>query len=543
MSTTIEPEKPESTTSKSEKIEPTITNSENLEPTTSMPESLKPTTKPEKLESTTSITEKIVSTTTKPEIPESITSKPEKIEPTTSNSGSIKPTTSKPEKIEPTTTEPEKPESTTPIPEKLEPTTNEPEKMELTTSKPESLKPTTEQEKIEPTTSKPESLKPTTKPEKIETTTSKPVKPESTTSEVKTNEHSIYSTSVNNPKTEAILTTISNHINLTSIASTEARNNIKTTIVENKIETTTGITDYAPVNAIVVALSHFLKYNSYCSFYIHFLSINGFIFAPSLIMLVNLIRNNTNLRILENREANCDKVDDDTIKAAYLCKVVGDVSTATSIKIENEYNFAGQNVTVIGVSPIAHTLMENVQNANGDYDELLNSKIYVLDHSYITSYNKNKTFDITGIIDDQTEPLEKNDLILKVNTKKANEITESDLNCTIININGSYYSLNCQGESNILYDLQSSISSIDNDFLVVNFDQNTTSELIFSNSYRFYNNNSGSLSAGAIVAIVLAILIASASVIILALVFRRRKKQKKEKTVESTIVDLKSSNL
>ncbi len=49
-------------------------------------------------------------------------------------------------------------------------------------------------------------------------------------------------------------------------------------------------------------------------------------------------------------------------------------------------------------------------------------------------------------------------------------------------INGSNYTLNCKGEKNILYDLQNAISIIDNDILIVNFDENVTSEIKFGDS-------------------------------------------------------------
>ena len=107
-------------------------------------------------------------------------------------------------KMEPTTIEPE---STTSKSEKLEPTTSKPEKLEPTTTKPKELEITTsEPEKLEPTTSSPEKLKPTIP-------------------EVKTTDYSIATTSINNPET------ISNHINLTSIASEEIKTS--TTIIKN----------------------------------------------------------------------------------------------------------------------------------------------------------------------------------------------------------------------------------------------------------------------------------------------------------------------
>ena len=69
--------------------------------------------------------------------------------------------------------------------------------------------------------------------------------------------------------------------------------------------------------------------------------------------------------------------------------------------------------------------------------------------------------------------------------------------------------MNCLGKNNILYNLQSAVSFFNNDTLLINFDENITSEIIFdtSSSYIFRKKDTSGLAAGAIIAIILVLLI------------------------------------
>ena len=42
---------------------------------------------------------------------------------------------------------------------------------------------------------------------------------------------------------------------------------------------------------------------------------------------------------MQTHEAICKKVDDNLLKAAYLCNIEADISNLGSIKIEKEFNF------------------------------------------------------------------------------------------------------------------------------------------------------------------------------------------------------------
>ena len=249
--------------------------------------------------------------------------------------------------------------------------------------------------------------------------------------------------------------------------------------------------------------------------------------------------NNRLLRILQEQEAFCEKVGDDTEIVAYECKANGDVSTVNSIKIEPVFNFTLQDVKVISISPIAHTFMKNVQNATGEDDKYFKTHLYLLDHSIITENDKYNIFNISGIIDGKKPNITTNDLILQVNVEKYQEILEAEINCTIIEINGSNYTLNCTGEKNILYDLQSAVSIINDDLLLVNFDENITSEVMFGSNWRRYNiNDSNSINGGIIALIVIILLIALATVITLVLLRNKIFRKTENNAVESTVVKI-----
>ena len=83
--------------------------------------------------------------------------------------------------------------------------------------------------------------------------------------------------------------------------------------------------------------------------------------------------------------------------------------------------------------------------------------------------------------------------------------------------------MNCLGEKNILYNLQSEVSFFNNDILLINFDENTTSEIIFDTSresFIFRKKDISGLNAGVIVSFILVVVFVLAVVI---LVFFREK--------------------
>lgn len=183
--------------------------------------------------------------------------------------------------------------------------------------------------------------------------------------------------------------------------------------------------------------------------------------------------------------------------------------------------------------------MENIQEAEGQYDSLLKAIIYVLDYSIVKTNYKNKTFNIIGIINEPKPTFDKINLTLIITVEKDKNKIKAESNCTIIDIIGDNYTLNCEGENKILYNLQSAVSFIDKDLLVINFEKNTTSEIIFrSNSIRYGRKGLKKLSAGTIVAIVLVTIISVASIIGLIL-FIKKNKSKNYSINDSTITKFK----
>ena len=87
--------------------------------------------------------------------------------------------------------------------------------------------------------------------------------------------------------------------------------------------------------------------------------------------------------------------------------------------------------------------------------------------------------------------------------------TEEEINCNIIYLTGNNYNLNCELNDNNNYDLEGSISILENKILFVKFSNNDTniiSEPTENTEYsyrRYYKNSSKKLSAGAIIAIIL----------------------------------------
>ena len=75
--------------------------------------------------------------------------------------------------------------------------------------------------------------------------------------------------------------------------------------------------------------------------------------------------------------------------------------------------------------------------------------------------------------------------------------------------------------------------------MLINFDENITSEIIFSSdSYKYRKKDLGNMSAGAIVAIVFILLIVLAIVVTLFFLGKKRFRKKNENAQDSAVVDL-----
>ena len=190
-------------------------------------------------------------------------------------------------------------------------------------------------------------------------------------------------------------------------------------------------------------------------------------------------------------------------------------------RLENFIANCTLNETNRQTLPLAEMLFDNFLEADKKYGNLFSNKkfIYILNNSTIEKI-KSKKIEINGNIDgDKPKIFVKNkDLILIVNTESESETENktTELNCTVGDIKGDNYTLICNITENIKYDLQNSLSIIDSEILLINFDNNENNVVLNETeklNFRNYRKKSKGLSTGAIVSIILASIVVVASVI------------------------------
>ena len=228
----------------------------------------------------------------------------------------------------------------------------------------------------------------------------------------------------------------------------------------------------------------------------------------------------TYLRRLENFIANCTLNETNRQKFTYY-NCIAEIPTANINQIKlREFN-PENGIKLVGITPLAEMLFDNFLEADKKYGNLFSNKkfIYILNNSTIEKI-KSKKIEINGNIDgDKPKIFVKNkDLILIVNTESESETENktTELNCTVGDIKGDNYTLICNITENIKYDLQNSLSIIDSEILLINFDNNENNVVLNETeklNFRNYRKKSKGLSTGAIVSIILASIVVVASVI------------------------------
>ena len=273
------------------------------------------------------------------------------------------------------------------------------------------------------------------------------------------------------------------------------------------------------------------------SFYIYFISVKNFLFSQKMIFHV-LINNNSYLRLLQNYLVECNKVTNDNIKVKYLCKTEVTNSDIKRIICLKDFNFINQNnAKVIGITPIAQRYIDNLQNIEDK--DLFDYNIYILNNAINNKYDNN-LFNISGIISEKPN-FGLINLILITNAKSENETTtEEEIDCNIVEIKDLNYALNCSAKENINYDIQSSVSFIDNDnILLINFDNNTNSTLTIENREnfhgRYYRNNSGLSSTSLFLILFFSILVPIILFILIFIIIRRKMKKRSSQVMDSTL--------
>ena len=167
--------------------------------------------------------------------------------------------------------------------------------------------------------------------------------------------------------------------------------------------------------------------------------------------------------------------------------------------------------------------------------------LYILDHSYYNKYETN-LMNITGTMTQKPKTnLHNMNINLMFNLESDTKIT-SESSCVISKINSNTYILNCELNENIEGDLQSSISFInDQEILLVNFDGGKNTMIKVNNANKLYISKSSStdLEAGAIIAIILTCAVVLAAIIGIIIYLKHKKNNiKKAKEANDSIVSM-----
>ena len=273
---------------------------------------------------------------------------------------------------------------------------------------------------------------------------------------------------------------VSNSVNIPTIPTTSTNQISNETIPTiPKYPTTIIVTTnkptetiYKDTSLILLGFSHYNKFDSYFSFYIYFSLLKGSIYSNDLKFPVQ-ITYNTNLRLLQNNEAICTLKDKTNQKILYLCQVQTETQNIDNIKIIPEFNFILHTPSV-DISPFANNYINNIQNVQNKLN--INSNIYILKNPKINK-GKNRTFNISSIINEPSPKFQKVDLVLTINMENENKTT--DINCNVIDINNNNYIIQCKVNENKNYTLQNGISVIEDEILLINFDDYNDSRISF----------------------------------------------------------------
>ena len=284
---------------------------------------------------------------------------------------------------------------------------------------------------------------------------------------------------------------------------------------------------------ILFGFNSFKLSSSTISFYVLFTKILNDIYSN--LMKAHLLIN-YNEGIKEEKEIDCYLKKTNNIKiTSYFCETEIKNSNVKQAQINPNFNFVNQNnITVVGSTPFARMFMNNLQYIDDKYDNLENSFVYILDHSVYNKYSIYK-YNITGIIEQEPKSkLENKNINLMVNLESESEIAKES-NCTIIKIKENSYTLNCKLNDNVKADLQSAISFInDEEILLVNFD-NGNSTITKNNPYeKYFFSKTSPLKSGGIVAIILPIIFVLAAIIGIIIYLKNKKKHDKNESSSKT---------
>ena len=146
-------------------------------------------------------------------------------------------------------------------------------------------------------------------------------------------------------------------------------------------------------------------------------------------------------------------------------------------------------------------------------------------------------FNVTGEIEDPKPKLDNKALLLMINLENS-EKSVIQVQCNISNISRNDYILNCKSNETFKGELQSGVSFIDeNDILLLNFadiNESMIKEKTENNKRLFMKTGESKLGAGAIVGIIIPIIVIVA--LIAFLIFQLRKKNKRVANDSDSII-------
>ena len=243
---------------------------------------------------------------------------------------------------------------------------------------------------------------------------------------------------------------------------------------------------------------------------IHFISLNKNIKSLTIVHPIN-IKYKTKLRNLNSEEmiSTCFMNITKSRKFKAACFVSNNDSEIDNLEVIPDFKFISDDNIKIKMSSLANKQKNNIINLeNIDYSSY---NIYILEKSSIIK-NENLLFSINGIINEKINIRNNTDLILSLNNN-TNETCE--VKCKIINIIDNNYTLNCESNENIYSNLDSSISIINNNtILLLTFnDSESNIEIEKFKPRNYFRKSNKTLGAGAIALIVIIPIIAIISVI------------------------------
>ena len=332
-------------------------------------------------------------------------------------------------------------------------------------------------------------------------------------------------------------------IETTEILEKLTSNIVYTTQKENTQISSLIVDTYLPYNestfVSLLGFSDLKKFSNYFSFYIYFVTLKNKIYSKILIfpIIIDYYRNRRNLKQVEAKCNLNNIISSNNYK--YLCEIHEDITKIKSISITPDFKFISQNdIKLIGISPFANLYINNLQSIDEKYNTLLNKNIYILDNSTFSGIDI-LAFNISGVIEGTQPKLENKNIT--VNTNLKDQKSKEEIDCIIHNLTLNNYLLNCKANKSLNLDLQSAISFINSDdILLLNF--YNTSDLIIKNkeqnniySKRFFKNQKGGISSGLIIAIIIILIVVLVSAIF-ASYYLRRKNLKIENRVENSSI-------